>query len=53
MKDLYEKLVDFDQASFRFRYWSRQARGATTVMLQGERDLRRIEAAEGQFDKLP
>jgi hypothetical protein len=53
MKDLYDKLVDFDQAILRFRYWSRQARGATTVMLQGERDLHRIEAAERQFDKLP
>ena len=53
MKDLYDKLIDFDQAALRFRYWSREARGATTAMLQGERDLRRIEAAERQFDKLP
>jgi hypothetical protein len=53
MKDLYDKLVDFDQAALRFRYWSRQARGATTVMLQGERDLHRIDIAERQFDKLP
>jgi hypothetical protein len=53
MKDLYDRLVDFEQATRRFRYWSRQARGATTAMLQGERDLHRIEAAERQFDKLP
>jgi hypothetical protein len=53
MKDLYDKLVDFDQAILRFRYWSRQARGAATAMLQGERDLHKIEAAERQFDKLP
>jgi hypothetical protein len=53
MKDLYDKLVDFEQATRRFRYWSRQARGATTAMLQGERDLHKIEAAERQFDKLP
>ena len=53
MKDLYDKLVDFEQAARRFRYWSRQARGATTAILQGERDLHKIEAAERQFDKLP
>jgi len=53
MKDLYDKLVDVEQATRRFRYWSRQARGATTAMLQGERDLHKIEAAERQFDKLP
>jgi type II secretory pathway pseudopilin PulG len=53
MKDLYDKVVDLEQTVRRFRYWSRQARGATIVMLQGERDLHRIEAAERQFDKLP
>ena len=53
MKDLYDKLVDFEQATHAFRYWSRQARGAATAMLHGERDLPRIESAERQFDKLP
>jgi hypothetical protein len=53
MKDLYDKLVDYEQATSAFRYWSRQARGAATAMLQGERNLSRIESAERQFDKLP
>jgi hypothetical protein len=53
IKDLYDKLVDFEQASRGFRYWSRQARGAATAMLQGERDLHKVQAAERQFDTLP
>ena len=53
MKDLYDKLVDYEQATRSLRFWSRQARGAATMMLPGERDLRKIESAERQFDKLP
>jgi hypothetical protein len=35
------------------RYWSRQARGAVLALLAGERDLRKIESAERQFDQVP
>ena len=53
MKNLYDRLVEYDQAVQTFRYWSRQARGAAIAMLHGERDLARINAAERQFDNLP
>ncbi|HZL27479.1 MAG TPA: hypothetical protein VFC39_13220 [Acidobacteriaceae bacterium] len=53
MQDLYNKLLDYEQAARGFRFWSRQARGATVVMLQGERDLHKIQAAERQFDNVP
>ena len=36
-----------------FRSESRLMRGAAVVMLKGERDLRKIQAAENQFDNLP
>ena len=35
------------------RYWCRQLRGAQTAFLSGERDLEKIQMAEGQFDTLP
>jgi hypothetical protein len=53
LRQLHADLVECELAFRDMRYWSRQARGATTAMLQGERDLHRIEAAERQFDKLP
>jgi hypothetical protein len=53
LKQLHSDLVECELAFRGMRYWSRQARGATTALLQGERDLHKIETAERQFDKLP
>jgi hypothetical protein len=53
LKQLYTDIVAMQIAARDLRYWGRQARGAATAMSQGERNLRNIETAERQFDKLP
>ena len=53
LKQYAAHLAQLEVAMSEFRYWSRQTRGAVTALLQGERDLHKIEAAERQFDKLP
>jgi len=45
--------VELEIGSEEFRYWSRQARGAASVMVRGERNLHEIETAERQFNSLP
>jgi hypothetical protein len=53
LRQLHADIVECELAIRDMRYWSRQARGAATALLQGERDLHQIETAERQFDKLP
>lgn len=53
LKQMQRNTVDLEINSEEFLYWSRQVRGAATVMVRGERNLRRIEAAERQFNNLP
>lgn len=53
LKQMQSNTVDLEINSEEFRYWSRQVRGAATVMGRGERNLRKIEAAERQFNSLP
>jgi hypothetical protein len=53
LRQLHADLVECELALRDMRYWSRQARGAATALLEGERDLHKIETAERQFDKLP
>jgi len=53
LNQLYTLMVQFEVATRDMRYWSRQARGAATALLAGERDLHKLQAAERQFDKLP
>ena len=53
LKEIHQAVVRVEINSQELRYWSRQVRGAATVMQQGERDLHKIEAAESQFDNLP
>jgi len=53
LKQFAAHVAQLEVALKEFRYWSRQTRGAVTALLQGERDLHKIEAAERQFDKLP
>ena len=43
-------LIDTRSAVDEFLYWSRQLRGAQVAILAGERDLKKIEASEHQFD---
>jgi hypothetical protein len=45
--------IELEIGEAEFLYWSRQARGAASVMAGGERNLREIEAAERQFNDLP
>jgi hypothetical protein len=42
--------ANFEISSDEFLYWSRQARGAVSVMIRGERNLHEIEAAERQYN---
>jgi hypothetical protein len=53
LEQLDAHLAQLAVALQEMRYWSRQTRGAVTAILQGERNLRNIETAERQFDKLP
>jgi hypothetical protein len=53
LKQLHTLIVQLEEATSTMRYWSRQARGAATALLAGERDLHKLQAAERQFDKLP
>jgi len=53
LKQLHTLIVQLEEATGTMRYWSRQARGAATALLAGERDLHKLQAAERQFDKLP
>ena len=51
LRDFHNRMVQMETATSEFRYWSRQAEGAATVMQQGELDLHKIETAERSFDK--
>jgi hypothetical protein len=53
LKQMQRNTVDLEISSEEFLYWSRQARGAASVMVRGERNLHKIEAAERQFNSLP
>jgi hypothetical protein len=53
LRRVAETFADHQTAVTSFRLWSRQARGAVTAILSGQRDLHAIERAERQFDKLP
>jgi DNA-binding protein YbaB len=53
LKQMQTNTVELEIGSEEFRYWSRQARGAASVMVRGERNLHEIETAERQFNSLP
>jgi hypothetical protein len=53
LKQMQRNTVELEIGSEEFRYWSRQARGAASVMVRGERNLHEIETAERQFNSLP
>ena len=53
LKELFDHLVRVELKVARFVYWSRQTHGAAVALQHGERKLRKIEAAERQFDGLP
>jgi hypothetical protein len=53
LKEMQKTTVELEIGSQEFLYWSRQVRGAASVMTRGERDLHDIEAAERQFNNLP
>jgi len=50
LKEMLTSNANFEISSDEFLYWSRQARGAASVMIQGERNLHNIEVAERQFN---
>jgi hypothetical protein len=53
LEELYKGTISSQISSAAFRYRARQARGAALDLLQGDRDLQKIQLAERQFDKLP
>jgi hypothetical protein len=53
LEKLFDGTVRVELKTAKFVYWSRQARGAATALYRGERRLRKIQAAERQFDGLP
>jgi len=53
LREFHTRLVQMETATKDFRYWSRQAEGAATVMQSGELDLTRIQHGERMFDKNP
>ena len=53
LRQLHRDLVHAQMAANGFRYWCRQTRGAALALSHGDHDLRKIEAAERQFDNVP
>ncbi|MES2392286.1 MAG: hypothetical protein V4555_11640 [Acidobacteriota bacterium] len=53
LTELHTRRGEDEAATVQMRYWSRQARGAVTGLLAGQRDLHQIETAERQFDNIP
>jgi len=51
--ELYADLISYEKSKDNFQYWERETRGAASALASGERNLRTIESAERQFDKLP
>jgi hypothetical protein len=50
LKEMLRSNANLEISLDEFLYWSRQARGAASVMMRGERNLHQIEAAERQFN---
>jgi len=53
LKQVLRSNANYEISADEFLYWSRQARGAASVMMRGERNLHEIEAAERQFNSGP
>ena len=53
LRDFHALLVQSETAVKDFRYWSRQAEGAATVMQHGELNLTEIQHGERMFDNTP
>ncbi|MGA7156067.1 MAG: hypothetical protein WBY53_04435 [Acidobacteriaceae bacterium] len=53
LRVFHTRLVQMESATKDFRYWSRQAEGAATVIQRQDFNLTQIEHAERMFDKNP
>lgn len=53
LRQMQRDTIELEIGSEEFLYWSRQARGAASVMVRGEKNLHEIDSAERQFNSLP